>query len=97
MKVVYNARYGGFSLSVEACTWLSERAKKSVGPYDYAEAHCRIDRLLVECVETLGEEANGMCADLRIIDVSHRFRIDDYDGYEAVVTDGTEYDWVYVS
>ena len=46
----------------------------------------RADPLLVECVETLGEDANGKFADLAIVTIPDDvdYEIDDYDGQESI-------------
>lgn len=46
----------------------------------------RTNPLLVECVETLGIQANGSCAKLRVVDIPDGtdYTIDDYDGQETV-------------
>ena len=42
---------------------------------------------LIEVVEILGEDANGMCAELTIVEFDGNvYRIDEYDGYESLVT-----------
>jgi hypothetical protein len=53
----------------------------------------RHDPALVQVVEELGDKANGMCAKLRIDEVSGPYRIDEYDGFESVETPGG-YDWI---
>ena len=63
-KVVYNtAVSGGLHLSEKAVTWLRKRGLEfkiesghNYGPYADIPRH---NRLLVECIETLGEKANG--------------------------------------
>ena len=54
----------------------------------------RHDPALVEVVEELGKEANGMCADLAIAEIPKgtKYRIDEYDGNESVMTID-DYDW----
>lgn len=54
----------------------------------------RTDPVLVQVVEELGPAANGACADLRIAEVPSgtRYRIDDYDGRESVMT-VDDYEW----
>lgn len=54
----------------------------------------RTDPVLVEVVEELGDKANGMCAKLRIAELSKGtlYRIEEYDGLETVMT-LDEYDW----
>ena len=53
----------------------------------------RHDPVLVQVVEELKDKANGMCAKLRIDEVSGPYRIDEYDGFESVETPDT-YDWI---
>jgi hypothetical protein len=133
-KIVYNACYGGFSLSNEAIVRYAEikgitlyseediifthyylcppeEFKRlqdedaanpvSVGRYDRSNAMYfsdsdieRSDPALVQVVEELGDMANGMGAKLRVKDVpaGTLYRIDEYDGYESVMTQDT-YDW----
>jgi hypothetical protein len=136
-KVVYNAKFGGFSLSREAClrywelqgkevwiedgdfldmftVWLvppEERVDEEKDwrlmtqderiafneQYDkqtWSDRNVdRHDPILVQVVEELGDKASGMCAKLAIDEISGPYRIDEYDGFESVVTpDG--YDWI---
>jgi hypothetical protein len=115
-KVVYNACYGGFSLSRKAALWLAERGQKEIiaeiarreewakndksfGAGGWADSSWgrdidRADPLLVECVEALGDEADGGCACLAIEDIppGTLYRIDEYDGNESVATQDS-YEW----
>ncbi len=54
----------------------------------------RDDPTLVQVVRELGSAANGMCADLKIAEVpeGERYRIDEYDGNERVMT-VDDYEW----
>ena len=54
----------------------------------------RTDPLLVQVVEELGKEADGDFAELAIAEVEAgtRYRIDEYDGIESVMT-VEDYDW----
>ncbi len=54
----------------------------------------RTDPVLVQVVEELGKSANGEFASLHVRDVppGTRYRIDEYDGRESVMTQD-EYDW----
>ena len=54
----------------------------------------RDDPVLVQVVEELGDEADGSCASLEIEDIptGSRWRIDEYDGHERVMTQNS-YDW----
>lgn len=98
-KVVYNACYGGFSLSAEAV-----RLGKSYSPGDEDWQECdekygffkgpRHHPTLVRVVEQLCDAANGSCARLRIEELPSGtlYRIDEYDGLETVATQDT-CDW----
>lgn len=94
MKVVYNACFGGFSLSKKAIDWLAERGVEYVQYQTPLERH---HPLLVQCVEELGAGhrtgASGNCASLRICEVPDGapYEIDEYDGYERVVAPIQEY------
>jgi len=56
-------------------------------PYDcYSRDIPRHDAALVRAVETLGDKANGDCAELRILEVEGPYRINEYDGKETVET-----------
>lgn len=89
IKVVYNKSYGGFGLSEKADAWLQARGffyKKINGHFEEVDEIPRHHPLLVECVETLGKEANGQYANLQITEVSGKYFIDEYDGKEKVIT-----------
>lgn len=98
-KVVYNACFGGFSISLAAMKWLAENAREEIQaiakeqlrkyPDKKFGYHCwdieRHDPDLVRCVETLGSAANGQCADLKLVELNgNRYRIEEYDGCEDV-------------
>jgi hypothetical protein len=83
-KIVYNACYGGFSISDEAIRmyldlkgfkYTEEKTKwgssfKVEGLKGFYDRDInRADPVLIQVVEKLGEKANGMCAKLRIEDV----------------------------
>lgn len=55
----------------------------------------RHDPILVRVVEELGsEKASGMCSKLAIADIGDSlYRIEDYDGYETVITPETPFEW----
>ena len=55
----------------------------------------RHDPILVRVVEELGsEKASGMCSELAIADIGDSlYRIEDYDGYETVITPETPFEW----
>ena len=78
MKVVINRCYGGFGLS--------EKAMKFLGVDSDWPDISRNDPKLVECVEKLGEEANGMYAELKVVEIPDdvNWEIGEYDGLEWV-------------
>lgn len=80
MKVVINRCYGGFSLSEKACEYLGIPGDG----YEYAED--RANPKLIECIEKLGEDANGTFAELKIVDIPDdvEWTIEEYDGMEWV-------------
>ena len=105
-KVVYNACYGGFSIS-EACARRmalleNNEAKDLLSDYEkegnwfgYLYNTPRHDKILVQAVEELGNAANGECAVLEIAEIPDGlpYRIDEYDGMESVETLDT-YNWI---
>lgn len=97
-KVVYNACYGGFSLSPAAVrrgkALSAEESWQSLDEnYGFFNGP-RHDSTLVKVVEELGDAANGVCAKLRIDEIPSGtpYRIDEYDGIESVMTSDA-YDW----
>lgn len=96
-KAVINTCYGGFRISEEAYNWLKEHGidehyigcypifenKKCLYRYDGPRHH----PLLIQCVEELGEKASDAFANLEVVEFEgDLYRIDEYDGYEAVET-----------
>lgn len=77
MKLVINNCFGGFGLSKKAHAWL-----------DTNNTPDRDDPRLVECIQTLGEKANGPFAELDIVEIPDGvtdWEITEYDGAEAVI------------
>jgi hypothetical protein len=92
-KIAYNACYGGFGLSSAAI----KRGREISGNPKWGgwgRDISRADPTLIAVIEELGEAANGDCASLKIreLPVGTKYRIDEYDGTEKVVTID-EYDW----
>jgi len=102
-KVVYNACYGGFSLSKAAIEMLAEmgveEAKAEFNKTGLWESYRiydlpRHDKRLVKVVEKLGEKAGGAFADLKIAKINgNKYRIDEYDGAESVI-EPEDQEWV---
>lgn len=84
MKVVINSCYGGFSLSKEAYEFLGLPWDDSGLAFD--EDSKRADLKLVECVEKLGNKADGNGAQLKVVEIPDGtdFCIEEYDGREWV-------------
>lgn len=82
MKIVINTCFGGFSLSETAC---KEMGIEWDG-YGFAREIPRDDPRLVAVVEKLGEEADGLCADLEVVEIPDDvdWEIERYDGRERV-------------
>lgn len=52
----------------------------------YFRPESRTDPALIQTIEELGEEANGLCATLKIIEIPDdiEFEIEEYDGWEWI-------------
>lgn len=102
MKIVINKCYGGFELSNKAYEYLIKLGMTTSDDDDKADivsfqfcgkksyffgVHIRRDNpLLVQVVEELGEEANGECSSLKIVEIPNdlKWEIDEYDGMEHI-------------
>ena len=96
-KIVYNACYGGFSLSDAAIIRYAELTGLPLtdkNKYIWRRDIRRDDPILVQVVEELGDQADGLCASLAIAELpaGTKYRIDEYDGYESVMTPD-DYKW----
>lgn len=88
VKIVYNACYGGFSLSEKAVEKYADLKGLSyfalgAGGRDIP----RNDPVLAQVVEELGREADGDCAKLMIYEIpaGTKYYIDEYDGMEHII------------
>lgn len=54
--------------------------------YWYSGSLERTDPILIEVVEALGKEANGDCAELKVVETPDNidYKIDEYDGIESI-------------
>lgn len=94
IKVVFNDCYGGFGLSNLAKEKLEEWGVNSSTLKD--DELPRHHPLLVRVVEELESEANGRYASLKVCEIEgRRYRIDEYDGSETVMTP-EDTDWIVV-
>lgn len=107
-KIVYNACYGGFSLSREAVEMLvtmgvheaelelNHRQENCHAYYLFSSHDERYDKDLITVVEALGKRASGRYANLCIAEIEgDKYRIEEYDGFESIVTPGS-YSWITV-
>lgn len=102
MKIVINNCFGGFSISEECAKLMAEKGcqvakaeleeyKKDGSWYGYGyvnglPGYDRTSNYLIEAVEELGERANNMCSELKVIEIPDdiNYYINDYDGMETV-------------
>lgn len=92
MKIVLNKCYGGFGVSNEACQYMADRGHQ--GAINHLQQYedewielidvKRDDPLLVEAVQTLGENASASFAKLVIVDFDVNQLISEYDGMESL-------------
>ncbi len=95
IKVVYNACYGGFSISRACAERMAELGNKEAAFmitgsedsfYGYLDHTPRHDPVLVQAVEELGKAAGGSYSKLLVHEISgNKYIIDEYDGSESVV------------
>lgn len=87
MKIVINRSYGGFRLSDQALKRYNELSGGNHARY--IGLRDRVDPLLVQVVEELGDEANGRYSFLTVIEIPSdvKYQIEDYDGWEWVAED----------
>lgn len=99
MKIVINADYGEYGLSQAAANFLGLKPIKFEPGWRFDEPiyndfnDDRTNPRLIECLETLGDKANGGYASLKIVDIpdlTTDYTIVNYDGWEEVlyVVDG---------
>lgn len=122
MKVVLNAKHGGFNLSdaaVERCLELGMRLTTLSPEGGYVDSTADFMRwekpkvfknqhysiveeykrrnvfrshpFLIQAVEELGDNANGACSKLKIVDIPFNsvegWHIEEYDGWEEIAED----------
>jgi hypothetical protein len=88
MKIVINTKYGGFGLSETAQRRYLELIGKDPNKWhEYTWYNIdRTDKVLVQVVEELGDEANDLFSHLEIeeIEAGAHYRILNYDGLETI-------------
>lgn len=89
-KIAYNDEYGGFCLSEAAMNYLKKRGR----PNGY---HSRHDSILIECIEVLGDAANGEYARLKITEINaDKYIVNNYDGMETITTPD-DIEWINIA
>jgi len=85
IPMLLNVCYGGYGFSKKATQMYKER--KSVKTNSYLFGLPRCDPISIQIVRELGQEANGDCSDLRIVEIYKELedyvRVDEYDGTES--------------
>lgn len=86
MKIAINCNAGEFCLSKKAYEYMGIPWDNE-GWYENGE---RTDPKLIDCIENLGEQANGWFARLKVIEIPDNidYRIINFDGFETVVEEG---------
>lgn len=84
MKIVVNRCFGGFCLSKKAYEFLG--LEWDGYGFKYNDDKSRTDEKLIECIETLGDKANGQYSQLEVVEIPDDvdWEIDDYDGIETI-------------
>ena len=82
MQIVINRCFGGFGLSEEAYAYLG----MEWDGYGYAMNNDRTNPKLIDCIETLGDRANGRFARLKVVEIPDYvdWEITEYDGIEQI-------------
>lgn len=85
MKIVINNCFGGFSLSPLAVKKLAELQGKKCLFYEL-DPEDRRDKFLIQVVEELGYKADGISANLKIVEIPDGidYTIEEYDGKEHI-------------
>jgi len=89
IEVVINDCFGGFSLSDEAILRYAELKNNGEDKYFSDRDIPRDDKTLIKVIRELGVKANGMCADLKILEIPEnvKWHISEYDGNEHIAED----------
>ncbi|GAJ02350.1 unnamed protein product [marine sediment metagenome] len=82
MKIVINRCYGGFSLSQVGMEYMGFDRMRWSGCSDLP----RHDPKLVECVEELGDKANGKHAKLTVVEIPDgvKYSVEEHEGMEWI-------------
>lgn len=86
-KVVINTCFGGYSLSEKVVFKFNEESGTKMSATEASYKIPRDNDLLIRIIEEVGvEDAGGLCADLKIIEIPDdvEFVISEYDGIETL-------------
>ena len=83
-KIAINRCYGGFDQTEKAYEYLG--LEWDGYGFAYNNYNKRTDPKLIECIEALGDKANGRWARLGIVEIPDdvEWQIDEYDGVERI-------------
>ncbi len=94
VAVLYNACFGGFTLSEQALRKYCEVKGIQCSQDRLYSVDCGVPRHdpdMVAVVRALGKAANGPCTDIKVKELPRKFLnyyyIEEYDGYESVCID----------
>jgi len=94
-EIMYNACYGGFSVSKEAVQCYLDLNGYVFRPYYIKRELERDDASMIKIVKQLGRRANGKHADIQIQSVPIKYKdyieIGEDDGYESVYVNFDKY------
>ena len=87
MKIVINDYLGGFELSEKALNILKNRGfdEEEIGNFRFGNFR-RDYKEVIQVIEELGEEANGLCSDIKVVEIP-----DDSTDWDIIEYDGSEY------
>ena len=84
-KVVYNDKHGGFGMNKKGLDEYNRRTSKEL---KYADGIHRSDPILIDLVETMGNDINDACSKLKIKEFLIKYKgflkWNEYDGKESV-------------
>lgn len=88
IKVAINDGYGSFMLSEEAMSMFAKLKGINVSEINiFSSQFKRHDEDLIKVVEQMGDKANTICSQIKIVEIPKDidYKINDYDGWEKVV------------
>ena len=96
-KVLYSPCYGGFGVSQTLINYIFDKYGIEINSYSIKPFERHDPRLIESVLEVGLEESSDIYAKLQIYDLDddEKYYIDEYDGYESVITEDS-IKWVHV-